>query len=210
MTLVHLETGFGDVTYNSRRNILGSISLGGKISYHLYNIEYGGQKSNYCVKLLRKSKWHSEYSNNESNWWISHNRFRSHFHQENYNPGLAFDPTGEVAATIDRHGMLLVTDITSDACRLHLKVGSEGSLELSPLLYSSSINPLEPHGRCRWSTNSGESLLFVKSENDKLNILDAEKKVFTLKKPASLSPDCNLNKPKFFFSFISYSMSIEG
>ena len=32
-----LVTGYGDVTYNPRRNFLGAICVGGKIAYHLYN-----------------------------------------------------------------------------------------------------------------------------------------------------------------------------
>ena len=55
----------GDVTFNARRNILGSISLGGKIAYHLHSIEYSGQKGGYSAQLLRKSKWQAQYSTAE-------------------------------------------------------------------------------------------------------------------------------------------------
>ena len=55
------ETEPGDVTYNSRRNLLGAIPSGGQIAYHLFNIEYNALKSNYSVKLLRKSKWLPQY-----------------------------------------------------------------------------------------------------------------------------------------------------
>ncbi len=48
--------------------------------------------------------------------------------------------------------------------------------------------------RCRWSTNTGESLLFVKYDHYKLNILDVEKKVLTLHDPAALEDNyCNLS-----------------
>lgn len=57
-----LVTGFGDVTYNSRRNILGAIGLNGKISYHLFGIQHNGYEDSCTVKLLRKAKWHSQYS----------------------------------------------------------------------------------------------------------------------------------------------------
>lgn len=47
-------------------------------------------------------------------------------------------------------------------------------------------------GRCRWSTNPSESLLFVKSNHNRLNILDAEKKVMMLQKPVPLEKNgCN-------------------
>ena len=58
--------GFGDVTFNARRNILGSIPVGGKNSYHLHSIGYSGQKGGYNVQLLRKSKWYAQYSIAES------------------------------------------------------------------------------------------------------------------------------------------------
>lgn len=55
-------TGYGDITYNSRRGILGTISVSGKISYHLYTIDTNPSQMNNSVKLCRKSKWHPEYS----------------------------------------------------------------------------------------------------------------------------------------------------
>ena len=55
--IICLVTGHGDVTYNPRRGILGAISVGGKISYHLYNFAMG--KTGDVVKLVRKSQWHS-------------------------------------------------------------------------------------------------------------------------------------------------------
>ena len=36
----------GDVTYNSRRNILGAISVGQRISYHLFDAGYSAMKNN--------------------------------------------------------------------------------------------------------------------------------------------------------------------
>lgn len=35
---------------------------------------------------------------------------------------------------------------------------------------------LDPYGRCKWSTNASEPLLFVKYDCNKLNILDIEKR----------------------------------
>ena len=58
-----LDTGFGDITYNSRRGILGAVPLNKKISYHLFNVGSNASKTKDIVKLIRKSKWHSQYSN---------------------------------------------------------------------------------------------------------------------------------------------------
>lgn len=55
------------MTYNPLKNLLGAIPVGGKIAYHLYNIEYDGNKSNYRAKLLRKSKWHPQYNKAQGN-----------------------------------------------------------------------------------------------------------------------------------------------
>ncbi len=54
--------GFGDVTYNSRRSILGVIPVTGKIAYHLFSINTGASSTEEIVKLSRKSKWHSQNS----------------------------------------------------------------------------------------------------------------------------------------------------
>ena len=40
---------------------------------------------------------------------------------------------------------------------------------------------LDIYGRCRWTTNADEPLLFVKYDINLLNILDVEKKTLTLK-----------------------------
>ena len=58
-----LETGVGDITYNSRRSILGAVPLERKISYHLFTVDPNASKTKDIVKLIRKSKWHSQYSN---------------------------------------------------------------------------------------------------------------------------------------------------
>ena len=56
-----IDTGFGDFTYNPRRNILGALSVRDKIAYHLFNIGYTRQKNKDDVKLLKKLKWPEEY-----------------------------------------------------------------------------------------------------------------------------------------------------
>lgn len=45
---------------------------------------------------------------------------------------------------------------------------------------------LDGRGRCRWSTNPGEQVLFVKHSRNQLYILDVEKQVLTLKEPIDL------------------------
>jgi len=60
-----LGTGYGDVTYNPHRNILGAMCVEGKIAYHLYN--FGTSKSDGILKLIRKSRWHSQYNPQKGN-----------------------------------------------------------------------------------------------------------------------------------------------
>lgn len=59
------ETGFGDVSYNTQRNILGALPVTGKIAYHLYNNGWSDHKP--CIELLKKSKWHSHNSESYHN-----------------------------------------------------------------------------------------------------------------------------------------------
>lgn len=44
---------------------MGAMSLGGKIAYHLFDIKYDSRKSNSSVELLRKSRWPSQYNNDQ-------------------------------------------------------------------------------------------------------------------------------------------------
>ena len=55
-------TEFGDVTYNSRRNLLGAIPVKDRIAYHLFSIDVGGSKKNDVVTLVRKSKCHVQHT----------------------------------------------------------------------------------------------------------------------------------------------------
>ena len=63
--------GWGDVTYNPQRKILGAIPSGGKTAYHLLNINPDISNASDIVKLCRKSKWHSQYNTSYSNLAIS-------------------------------------------------------------------------------------------------------------------------------------------
>ena len=98
-----LETGL-DVTYNSRRGILGAIPVSKETAYHLFNIDANAPKAGDIVKLYRKSKWHSQHSNATCNWLIE-----CIFDTDCKITGLDFNPTGEYVATIDENNHLLNT-----------------------------------------------------------------------------------------------------
>ena len=59
--------GFGDVTYNPRRSILGAVSITAETAYHLWTVDANASKSEDIIKLNRKSKWHSEHGNFNDN-----------------------------------------------------------------------------------------------------------------------------------------------
>ena len=52
--------GYGDVTYNSRRKILGVIPLEDEVAYHLFNVDPYTSNTGDTVKLYRKTKWPSQ------------------------------------------------------------------------------------------------------------------------------------------------------
>ena len=54
-------TGKRNVTYNARRGLLGTLPIGGKIAYHLFNIDAGFSKNENTIRICRKSKWHIQY-----------------------------------------------------------------------------------------------------------------------------------------------------
>ena len=60
-----LVTGFGDLTYNTKRNLLGAISISNEIAYHLFSVDINGLNIKGSIKLIRKSRWHSQYGHNE-------------------------------------------------------------------------------------------------------------------------------------------------
>ena len=71
---------------------------------------------------------------------------------------------------------------------------------ISNFSYSSGTYSSDYYGRCRWSINTGESLIFVKYDMNKLNIIDTEKKVLTLKQPLQVDTS-NFRKALFSFLF---------
>ena len=66
-TFISIVVGHGDFTYNTKRNLLGAISLSGKIAYHIFTVDANCPKIKESVRLTRKSKWHSQYDNISSN-----------------------------------------------------------------------------------------------------------------------------------------------
>ncbi len=66
-TVIPPVVGRGDVTYNSRRSILGAIPVSRTIAYHLFTIDTNDSNAGDIVKLARKTKWHSQYSTQEIN-----------------------------------------------------------------------------------------------------------------------------------------------
>ena len=56
---------YGDLTYNTKRNLLGAISVTGKIAYHLFTVNTNCSNLKDSAKLIRKSKWHPQYKNDD-------------------------------------------------------------------------------------------------------------------------------------------------
>ena len=57
-----LVTGYGDLTYNSKRNLFGAMCQSEKTAYHLFSFNTDSVNAKDVVKLSRRSKWHSQYS----------------------------------------------------------------------------------------------------------------------------------------------------
>ena len=118
--IIILVTGHGDVTYNPRRNILGAVPVRGKITYHLNDIA-AGKGGNY-VKLIRKSKWHSQYSKERS----INNFFpiadSTDLLRGNHIASLDFNPNGETVATFDSFGTCLLSDVNTHNYSFHMKM----------------------------------------------------------------------------------------
>ena len=53
------------LTYNSRRGFLGAIPVKGEIAYHLYS--FATSKAGNIVNLIRKSRWHSQHTDEAGN-----------------------------------------------------------------------------------------------------------------------------------------------
>lgn len=66
-----LVTGDGVLAYNAAKKILGALPVGRTIAYHLFSLDYDIYKHNCDVKLLRKTKWWSQFHDSRSNLTIN-------------------------------------------------------------------------------------------------------------------------------------------
>ena len=86
---------------------------------------------------------------------------------------------------MDCSGVCLVADVSTSCYNFHRNVGQEASSNLIFLFIigeSSYIHKLDDEwSRCRWSTLSGEPMLYVKSRGKQLNIIDTVKQQLILK-----------------------------
>lgn len=162
LMIFFLEPGYGDVTYNARRNILGAIGLQGKIEYHLFSIQSGNQKDNHTLKLLRKARWHPKHLDEFSNFTnfviiltdILKTRESFLIFNDDYSYSLLspntldvavvsldFNTNGEVVATLDKAGSCLISDINTHSCNFSIRVEKKGNLKYSNF----SNNPHSNH-----------------------------------------------------------------
>ena len=125
-----IETGNGDVTYNSRRNILAAIPVTGKITYHLFSVDPNASNSKDIIKLNQKSKWRAQIRTQEGNQ--SFLFITLHCQQinpclDNFIRAFDFNPTGESIATIDNYGGCLISDVNTSNYGFHMKIGQYGN-----------------------------------------------------------------------------------
>ena len=133
---------------------MGAICLNRNIAYHLFSVDTYCPNDRESVKLTRKSKWHSQYGNEESKFGSLLNNFTNTnfliitiiLCLENAICGLDFNPLGTLTASFDHSGVCLISDVDTNDYSFHLKMGSIfGNLlnylfsfyfrKLSPFLY---------------------------------------------------------------------------
>ena len=130
---------------------------------------------------------------------------------ENVITGLDFHPSGEIVATIDRYGVCLISDINTVTYQFHL--GMEWSIRgndnqtIFIKFSESKFCFVDDGGRCRWSSNGSEPILYVKYDRNKLNMMDAEKKTLILANPLQLDLDGNYHEFYDPFSLLSLNDS---
>lgn len=137
--------------------------------------------------------------------------------------GFDFNPKGESIALISWDGTCIISDVNTQiitfSCKLKVDHGNLNSLDLfhwvkqpnksswgliwySVFLSNTSFY-LDVSPRCRWSTSVEEPFLYVKPGTRLLNVLDAEKKEFILKKPMKLKAKSNDNYSWSKYGFTS-------
>lgn len=124
-------------------------------------------------------------------WWV---KFGIH-ELGTWVSGLDFNPEGTLVATIDRYGTCLISDLNTDNYKFHKKIGNKKgnfmiNLELKP--HISML--LDDAGLCRWTCNSGESILFIKYDGNQLNLFDLEKQSLLLNTALKLEKSGSNNR----------------
>ena len=131
-----VDTGFGDLTYNAKQKALGAIGVGDKTSYHLFFIDTNCYDPKNTVKLIRKSKWHSQYSEDERKFKICVGNLlipsiiMLFLIIDNFICGLDFSPLGTSMASIDRYGVCLISDIRTNGYSYHIETDSQSIQKL--------------------------------------------------------------------------------
>lgn len=114
------------MTYNSRRNLLGAISVSGKTAYHLFDIEYDGYRKNIKGRLLRKSKWPVACDTKSNIKAIFERQVLINSIIDNFITDIDFDPNGLLAATTDYQGNWIISDLNTGCANFNLKTEQIG------------------------------------------------------------------------------------
>ena len=108
---------------------MGAISVNEKIAYHLFSVDTNCSNIKESVNLIRKSKWHSQYTNMESKFDILLELFfwdlSMILYLDNAISGLDFDPLGTVAASIDHYSVCQVSNINSNEHSFHHEIDDD-------------------------------------------------------------------------------------
>ena len=113
------------MTYNTKQGFLGAISVTNEIAYHLFSVNADCSDAKNVVKLTRKSKWHSQHSEEAGNSQILFDYLLSHqiimilLLKGNFINGLDLSPLGTSMASIDRYGVCLISDVNTNGYRFH-------------------------------------------------------------------------------------------
>ena len=91
------------------------------------------------------------------------------------------------------HGEVITRIFNSSLKDLEYLVAYNNSFSIQHISSFHNPNYLDDRGRCRWSTDAGEPILFVKHDWNKLNILDVEKKALVLKNSVVTEHEGNYN-----------------
>lgn len=151
MSLLHslIGTVSEDVVYNARRNLLGAIPLTKKVTCHLWNIEYSGQKKHHNVKLLKKVMYPHEDScdicrkNSENgSCFILLTPHLTLILLSDFKSEIAYfdiNPTGESVAATSNSGGCLISDLSTSSHSYHLQIGSDEGNNVLPNINSLKV-----------------------------------------------------------------------